>query len=348
MLLLLPFSLFLWAVQPSPPHALPADHDSSGEVYVATYSIAAIDPSTGEIGVAVTSRVPCVGNLVPHILPGIGAVVTQASVDPQRTVQLLDLLSEGLSARDALAQILSEDGVRTGRQIGIITFSGGMAQHTGSRTEPWAGHGAGRDYIVQGNILAGAAVLRAVSDRFEATAGSGKGMAERLLDALAAGEVAGGDARRGVRQSAALLVSDKRDLGALFPRRLAVDVHVCEHPSPVAELTRMYRAITESFGYRELQQFYGRDVIQLKHMLHALGYLRRGDAVLQIDLSSPFFDAEAVQAVNAFREAQGLPTIASGTPPGLVDQELVSVLWEELEGRGLAADLRRTFQELGR
>jgi uncharacterized Ntn-hydrolase superfamily protein len=343
-LLWLPLMVILGAL----PESAPSGPGASWEPYVATYSIAALDPSTGEIGIAVTSRVPCIGNLVPHILPGVGAVVTQGHVNPDHADQILKKLAEGVSASDALAQVLAEDGGRTGRQIGIITFTGGSAQHTGSRTEPWSGQRSGRNYIVQGNILVGSEVLRDVSRRFEATAGSGRNLAERLLDALAAGEAAGGDARRGFRQSASLLVSDGTESSTADPRRLAVNIEVCEHPSPVAELTRVYRTISETLGYRDLQQFYGRDVIQLKYMLHALGYFRPGEGELRTDLTTPFFDAEAVQAVNAFREAQRLPTISAGTAPGLVDQETVDRLWAELERRGLAADLRQRFRTMAR
>lgn len=313
------------------------------EPWVGTYSIVGVDPEVGEIGVAVTSRVPCVGNLVPHLRPGVGVVVTQAAVNAGQGEALLELLGEGVSPREALDRILAGDPGRERRQIGILTVEGASAQHTGSGAESWAGHASGRDHIVQGNILTGPEVLRAVSRRFESTAGSGRSLAERLIDALAAGEAEGGDARRGVRQSAVLFVTDGRREGTPS-NRYAVDIEVCEHPAPVAELLRIHRAVDESLGYRELQQFYGNDVIQLKEMLHALGYFRPHEADLRMELSMPFFDAETARAVDAFREAQGLTTIARGTAPGLVDLETVEHLWAELERRGLAAELRRRFR----
>ncbi len=100
-------------------------------------------------------------------------------------------------------------------------------------------------------------------------------------------------------------------------------------------------------GHRTLQQFYGQDVIQLKYILHALGYYRRGQSEIRLDITSAFYDEETVAAVNAFREAEGMPLVWSGTPPGLVDDETVSRLWEALERRGLADALRRRFSEMG-
>jgi uncharacterized Ntn-hydrolase superfamily protein len=161
-----------------------------------TFSIAAVDPETGEIGVAVTSRVPCVGNIVPHVRVGVGAVATQALTRVEYAEELLDMLAAGATPADALKQALAADPSREQRQVAVIAPDGRSAQHTGKATQPWAGHRAGRGYVAQGNILVGADVLEAVARSFERTEGSGRRLAERLIEALAAGDAAGGDRPR--------------------------------------------------------------------------------------------------------------------------------------------------------
>jgi uncharacterized Ntn-hydrolase superfamily protein len=311
-----------------------------------TYSIAAIDRETGEIGVAVTSRVPCVGNIVPHVRAGVGAVVTQALARIEYGEELLDRLASGVSPQAALEQVLANDADRATRQIGVIGVNGRAAQHTGRQTVAWAGHRAGTDYIAQGNLLVSSAVLKAVADGFESTRNSGRPLADRLIEALRAGEAHGGDARKAIGQSAAVLVADPRPGRSHRPGNITVDINVCEHPNPVQELERIYESVTETLGFRTLQQFYGADVVQLKLMLHALGYFRPDQPVLRPDVTTPFYDAEVVAAVNAFREHQRMTVLAYGTPPGLVDDETVDRLWAALEQRGLDDDIRRLISEL--
>jgi uncharacterized Ntn-hydrolase superfamily protein len=114
-------------------------------------------------------------------------------------------------------------------------------------------------------------VLEAVATTFEAGAASGRHLADRLIEALAAGHAAGGDARKGRAQSAAVVVADARPGMSRRPDGITANINVCEHPTPVAELRRIYDAISETLGFRELQQFAGSDVYQLRVMLHALG-----------------------------------------------------------------------------
>src|SRR3954470_318220 len=104
-----------------------------------TFSIAAIDPRTGEVGVAVTTRVPCVGNGVPWVRAGVGAVATQANTRTQYGNELLDALGRGESPSDALARALAADSLAASRQVGVIAVSGKSAQHTGANDSPWAG-----------------------------------------------------------------------------------------------------------------------------------------------------------------------------------------------------------------
>jgi uncharacterized Ntn-hydrolase superfamily protein len=311
-----------------------------------TFSIAAVDPSTGEAGVAVTTRVACVGNGVPWVRAGVGAVATQAFTRTAYGTELLDMLADGRSAEEALRTAASRDTLAARRQVGVIGLEGGSAQHTGGETNPWAGHRAGPDYVTQGNLLVGPEVLESVARSFEATTPSGRHLADRLIEALAAGQQVGGDARKGRMQSAAVLVADPRPGRSRRADGITVHINVCEHPTPVAELRRIYDTISQTLGYRELQQFRGRDIWQLKVILNTLGYFRPDADSLERDADAFLYTQEAVRALDAFREAEGLATAVMGTPPGYVDPTTVERLWLVLELTGKAADVRATLKEL--
>ncbi|MCY4058636.1 MAG: DUF1028 domain-containing protein, partial [Gammaproteobacteria bacterium] len=120
-----------------------------------TFSIAAVDPETGESGVAVTTRNPCVANGVPWVRVGVGAVATQARTRTQYGEELLSRLAAGMSAEEALTERLAEDEGAPYRQVGVVGLAGGVAQHTGSEARYWAGHRSGPDYAAQGNLLVG-------------------------------------------------------------------------------------------------------------------------------------------------------------------------------------------------
>lgn len=201
-----------------------------------TFSIAAADPATGEVGVAVASRFFAVGTVVPWARAGVGAVATQSSANTSFGPGGLELLSRGATAEETLRVLLRGDEGRDRRQVGIVAASGEAATYTGSGCNSWAGGRRGPDYAVQGNILAGEAVVDAMERSFLATAG--KPLAERLLLALAAGDAAGGDSRG--RQSAALLVCRAKGGYNGFTDR-AVDVRVDDHADPFRELTRLVR-----------------------------------------------------------------------------------------------------------
>ena len=311
-----------------------------------TFSIAAVDSATGETGVAVTTRVPCVGNAVPHVRAGVGAVATQAFTRVEYGPELLELLARGTAPEEALRRTLAADTGAAQRQVGVVAADGRSAQHTGAGTNPWAGHRAGRGYVTQGNLLVGPQVLEAVVRSFEGTAGSGRHLADRLIEALAAGHAAGGDARKGRAQSAAVIVADPRPGRSRRPDRVTADINVCENPEPVAELRRIYDTISETLGFRTLQQFSGSDVWQLKLILHALGLYRPAERELARDAAANVYTPDAVAAVEAFRKAQGLATAELGSPPGLVDAETLARMWEALERAGKAAEVRRRIREL--
>lgn len=312
----------------------------------ATFSIAAVDPRTGESGVAVTTRVPCVGNGVPWVRAGVGAVATQAATRTEYGERLLERLARGMAPDEALRQEVAADTGQAERQVGVIALDGRSAQHTGSGATAWAGHRAGRNYVTQGNLLVGPAVLAAVAASFEGSEGTPRHLADRLIDALAAGQAAGGDARKGRAQSAAVVVADPRPGRSRRPDRITANINVCEHPEPVAELRRVYNTISQTLGFRTLEQFAGTDVWQLKVMLHAAGHFRRGTPTLARDSTATLYTPEAVAAVDAFRAAEGLSGPALGSPRGLVDGETVARLWAVLERMGKARAVREQLLDV--
>ena len=315
--------------------------DWGGDLVFHTFSIAAVDPSTGESGVAVTTRVPCVGNGVPWVRAGVGAVATQASTRTAYGAELLDMLEQGMSPAEALATAVASDPVANRRQVGVVALDGRAAQHTGDGTSSWAGHRSGANYAVQGNTLVGPEVVEAVADNFESTEGSVRHLADRLIEALTAGQGMGGDSRVGRLQSAAVLVADPREGHSRRADGMTVQINVCEHPTPVAELRRVYNTISRTLGYRSLQQYSGPDVWQLKVILHALGYYRAGESPLESGDEAQLYTDEAIEAVDAFRTDQGLAT----TLRGYVGPQTVALLWQQLETLGIADEIRMDLLE---
>jgi uncharacterized Ntn-hydrolase superfamily protein len=196
-----------------------------------TYSIVALDPSTGELGVAVQSHWFSVGSLCTWARPGVGAAATQSVVEPAHGPHALDLIADGASATDALAQLIAADPLGAVRQVGVVDANGDVAVHTGPDCIPCAGDAAGAHWTCQANMMARETVPGAMSAAFEASEGE---LAARLLAALEAAEGEGGDVRG--RQSAALLVVPAE--GEAWQAR--VDLRVEDHRDPLAELRRLY------------------------------------------------------------------------------------------------------------
>src|SRR5688572_10974671 len=311
-----------------------------------TFSIAAIDPRTGEVGVAVTTRVPCVGNGVPWVRAGVGAVATQANTRTEYGQLLLDAIAKGDEPAKALERALAADSQATSRQVGVIAANGKSAQHSGKGNTAWAGHRAGTNYVTQGNLLVGPEVLDAVAASFESSEGAPRHLADRLIDAIAAGHARGGDARKGRTQSAAVIVADARAGRSRRADGVTANINVCENPDPVAELRRIYNTISQTLGFRDLEQFAGNDIWQLKVILNALGHFRPNETELRRDAADALvYTPEAVAAVDAFRAAEKLSLPALGSPPGLVDDATVARLWVALEKAGRAEAVRRALLE---
>jgi uncharacterized Ntn-hydrolase superfamily protein len=195
-----------------------------------TYSIIAFDPDSGECGVAVQSNWFSVGSLVTFAEPGVGAVATQANVDISYGPRGLALMRAGRSAPEALAELVPVDPLERERQVAMVDVHGGVVAHTGADCFQHSGQEVGHHHSTQANLMRTGEVWGAMSEAYLGSSGS---LTERLLDALDAGEAAGGDLRG--RQSAAILVVPAS--GEAWQR--VIEVRVEDHPEPLIELRRL-------------------------------------------------------------------------------------------------------------
>ena len=237
---------------------------------VSTYSIAACDLERGEWGVGVQSKFLAAGSIVPWAEPGVGAVATQALANPRYGPNGLAHLRDGLSADETLVALVEADEGRDDRQVGIVDAQGRAATYTGKACLDWAGGKSGPGYAAQGNILVSEETVAGLVHGFEANAG--RPLAERIVEALAAAQLAGGD-RRG-QQAAGLLVVQK-DGGYGGMDDVLVDLRVDDHAEPVAELKRLYGMHQLLFGKTPAGEWLPVDEAlaeELRGRLAALGY----------------------------------------------------------------------------
>ena len=209
---------------------------------VATFSIVAFDPETDSLGVAVQSKFLAVGSVVPWARAGVGAVATQAMANYNYGPLGLDLMSEGNSAEQTVEAFTSADEDREHRQVGVVDARGRASTFTGSECFYWAGGVTGEHYAAQGNILVSKETVGAMASTYEETDGD---FVTRLLEALDAGQGAGGDSRG--KQSAGLLVV-REDGGYGGDNDRVVDLRVDDHPEPIRELIRIRDLHTLYFG----------------------------------------------------------------------------------------------------
>ena len=200
-----------------------------------TWSIVARD-AQGHFGVAIASRFFAVGALCVHTRRGVGALSTQALMNPLYGPAGLALLAQGHAPAAVVAALIATDAGQAQRQLHVLGARGAGAAHTGVSCIDWCGHALHEDFSIAGNMLAGPDVIEATAEAYRAAAG--RPLAERLLAALAAGEAAGGD-KRG-KQSAALRIHGDEDHPAL-------DLRVDDHAEPVQELHRLYDVSLQRF-----------------------------------------------------------------------------------------------------
>ena len=237
---------------------------------MATYSICACDLDAAQWGVATQSKFLAVGSIVPWAEPHAGAVATQSYANPRYGPGGLALLREGLSAEEVVERLTRADEGREHRQLGVVDARGEAATFTGRECHQWAGGHAGPCYATQGNILVSEATVDAMAASFEAS--TGRTLAERLLECLAAAQAAGGD-RRG-QQSAALLVVE-RGGGYAGLSDVLVDLRVDDHAEPIVELHRLYALHQALFGKTDRSEWIDVDdelASELRERLARLGY----------------------------------------------------------------------------
>jgi len=202
-----------------------------GATTTGTFTIVATDGT--DWGVAVASRALAVGAMVPAVESQIGAIATQAQVNVAWKAEGLALLRRGEPARAVVDALVKSDAAPGNRQLAVLDGQGQVAAYTGPACRDWAGHIEGEGFVAAGNILAGEGVLAALAESFRSSQGE---LARRLVEALQAGDMAGGDSRG--KQSAAVVVARfKGGIEGLDDRLL--DLRVDDHPQPVPELLRL-------------------------------------------------------------------------------------------------------------
>ena len=234
-----------------------------------TFSIVAHDPSDTAWGVAVASKFPAVGAVVPWAEAETGAVATQSYANTSFGSEGLLLLRQGQTAQDVLARLLASDPGREKRQVGVVDSRGQAATFTGCECFAWAGGLTGPGFAAQGNLLVGPEVVEAMASTFIVTSGD---LPDRLFAALLAGDRAGGD-RRG-RQSAALFVVKAQAGYGGFNDRW-IDYRVDDHPNPVlrlGELLALHRLYFGSSSEAERLTISGDVCRRLQGMMRHLGY----------------------------------------------------------------------------
>ena len=254
-----------------------------------TFSIVAFDPANGDLGVAVQSKFPNVGVSIPFAKAGVGAVATQSYCNTSYGPRGLALLENSASPEQAVAILTGNDAQRDYRQVGIIDARGHAASFTGAHCFDWAGGLQGRDCAAQGNTLAGPRVVEEMARTFETTPGP---LAVRLMAALQAGQAHGGD-RRG-QQSAALKVARAGGGYGGFDDRY-VDISVYDHPTPIAELERLYAIHRLTYFRSDPDQLVRIDTAlanELQQILHARGFYK--------GVASGVCDEEMLRALRDF------------------------------------------------
>ena len=199
-----------------------------------TFSIVGYDPQEKEWGIAVQSKFLGVGAVVPFAKAGVGAVATQSYANTAYGPQALELMAQGKSAEEVMELITKDDPDKEMRQVGLIDAKGNGATFTGTYCYDWAGGVTGKHFAAQGNILVDENTVKRMAETFESTEGS---LANRLLQALHAGQQTGGDSR-GQQSAALLVVKEKGGYGGYNDRY--IDLRVDDHPEPITELIRIY------------------------------------------------------------------------------------------------------------
>ena len=237
---------------------------------LSTFSIVACDLTEEAWGVAVASKFPAVGAVVPWAQAGVGAVATQSYANTSFGPRGLTLMDKAVSAKTALAQLLADDEEREKRQVGLVDSRGGAATFTGDECFEWAGGLTGPGYAIQGNILIGQDVVQAMQAQFLETDGE---LPARLYAALLGGDRAGGD-RRGRQSAAITVVKPKAGYGGFNDRW--IDYRVDDDEDPVGRLGQLLNLHELYFSESDAKdriQMSGTPLQQLQEIVIRKGYL---------------------------------------------------------------------------
>lgn len=253
-----------------------------------TFSIVACDLKEKTWGIAVASKFPAVGAVVPWAAAGAGAVATQSFANTSFGPRGLEMMAAGLSADETLAKLLMDDPDRELRQVGLVDANGKSATYTGSGCFPWAGGVNGKGYAIQGNILANAKVVPALEKKFLATKGD---LPTRLHAALLAGDRAGGD-KRGRQSAAIYVVKPNGGYGGYVDRW--IDYRVDDHEDPVprlGELLELHRLYFDKSPENERAALKGKTLEQMTSILKRAGYLLKKNTAF-VDAFNAFIGNE--------------------------------------------------------
>jgi uncharacterized Ntn-hydrolase superfamily protein len=286
--------------------------------YFSTFSIVACDLASQAWGIAVASKFPAVGAVVPWAKARTGAVATQALANTTFGPRGLELMASGLSAEETLAKLLTRDREREDRQVGLVDAKGKSASFTGKSCSEWAGGLTGPGYAIQGNILAGAEVIREMEHAFLDAKG---GLPERLFIALEKGSHAGGD-RRGRQSAALLVVKQKAGYGGYNDRW--VDCRVDDHLNPIGRLGELLELHRLYFGKSPRSQrvkLEGEIVKDIQVIMKGLGYYSpiHGD-----------FDDATREAFRAFIDNENFEERAD-PDAGWIDRPVLDYLMKKLQ-----------------
>jgi uncharacterized Ntn-hydrolase superfamily protein len=237
-----------------------------------TFSIVGFDPHTKELGIAVASKFLCVGAVVPFAKAGVGAIATQSWANLNYGIDGLDMLQSGMSPEEVLKELVVNDEKSGARQVGIVDAVGRSVTFTGEDCFEWAGGHSGENFAIQGNILVNQETVDAMKSVFLQQDGP---LEERLLAALYAGDIAGGDSRG--KQSAALLVVKENGSYGEYTDRY-IDLRVDDHTDPVKELVRLLKLHQLYFSGTAPEDIVSIDGVladEIQNMLYENGFLDR-------------------------------------------------------------------------
>ena len=283
-------NLYLFSAEYSPP-ILPTRP-------ITTYSIVAIDETTGELGVAVQSHWFSVGVLVPWAKAGVGAVATQSFIKVDYGPDGLRLMESGMTAAKSLEMLIAKDDGQDIRQVGMIDSNGNAAAHTGEHCIEYAGHIIGKNYSVQANMMAKSTVPKAMANAFDNSKGD---LADRMMAALEAAEAEGGDIRG--KQSAAMLIVSGDPTGVIW-KDTKLSLRIEDHSTPLIELKRLIR-IHRAYQHANMGDHY----METEEIEKALLEYNKAEQYYPENAELPYWSAIAL--VNGNRLDDALPIFES-------------------------------------